>query len=211
MNGKYICIEGNIGAGKTTFAKRFAEITGSKEILEQFSENPFLEPFYKDPKKHAFPLELSFLAERFEQLNNIFSNPSLFQTNYVADYSFAKTLLFAKKNLREEELRLFQTFYRILVKKLPKPTLVIYLHTDLEYIKENIFARARSFENLIDNNYLRDINENYKNDFLTDYTQNFVIIRYNKDRWNSVDQLINTLWQDTIPQLKSSNPKSIIL
>ena len=110
---QYICIEGNIGVGKTTFAKRFAELSGRTLILEEFDQNPFLASFYENPKKHAFPLEMSFLAERFKQLNDLFSKPGLFDKGYVADYTFLKTLIFAEINLTPEEYFVFKKFYSI--------------------------------------------------------------------------------------------------
>lgn len=191
----YICIEGNIGAGKTTFAKRFAEITGRTLILEQFDENPFLASFYSEPVKYGFPLEMSFLAERFKQLNDIFANPDLFNKGYIADYSFIKTLLFAEINLTPEEFYIFKKFYFIIENQLPKPDLFVYLHTDVQSAKQNIEARNRVFEKSISPEYLFLIEEAYRNNILKRDKDTYVI-NYNRGSWERIDNLITTLLND---------------
>ena len=190
----YICIEGNIGAGKTTFAKRYAELTGRTLILEQFSENPFLAEFYKNPKKHAFPLEMSFLAERFQQLNELFSKPDLFSKGYIADYSFYKTRLFAKINLSEGEFHIFDRLYQVLARQIPQPDKIIYLHTDLSYIKQNIIKRNRDIEESIKETYLSNVQEGYLH-FTKSQSQQILTIYYSEDNWHDMDNLINNIEQ----------------
>ena len=190
----YICIEGNIGAGKTTFAKRYAELTGRTLILEQFSENPFLAEFYKNPKKHAFPLEMSFLAERFQQLNELFSKPDLFSKGYIADYSFYKTRLFAKINLSEGEFHIFDRLYQVLARQIPQPDKIIYLHTDLSYIKQNIINRNRDIEESIKETYLSNVQEGYLH-FTKSQSQQILTIYYSEDNWHDMDNLIKNIEQ----------------
>ena len=190
----YICIEGNIGAGKTTFAKRYAELTGRTLILEQFSENPFLAEFYKNPKKHAFPLEMSFLAERFQQLNELFSKPDLFSKGYIADYSFYKTRLFAKINLSEGEFHIFDRLYQVLARQIPQPDKIIYLHTDLSYIKQNIINRNRDIEESIRETYLSNVQEGYLH-FTKSQNQEILTIYYSEDNWHDMDNLIKNIEQ----------------
>jgi deoxyadenosine/deoxycytidine kinase len=197
----YICVEGNIGAGKTTFAKRYAELTGRTLILEQFSENPFLASFYKEPKKHAFPLEMSFLAERFQQLNNLFSQPDLFSKGYVADYSFYKTRLFAKINLSEGEFHIFDRLYQVLAKQLPQPDKIIYLQTDIAYIKQNISDRNREIEKDIHEAYLAKVHESYL-DLSRSKSNNIVPVAYSTAHWQSMDNLIYTIEKTKLRKFK---------
>ena len=191
MTNNYVCIEGNIGAGKTTFTKRYAEITGATPILEQFSDNPFLESFYKNPQQFAFPLEMSFLAERFQQLNTIFSKPDLFASGYVSDYTFLKTLVFAKNNLKDDEYNLFKTFFSLLSQKLPKPSCIIYLHTELEYLTANIQNRGRDYEINMDQSYLEGINSIYKSMLLSKNDVPIILLPYTKKAWRITDNLIS--------------------
>lgn len=177
----YICVEGNIGAGKTTLVKKIAERHPVHAIYEQFSENPFLELFYKEPQKHSFPLEMSFLAERFQQLNTIFTAPDLFHDIYIADYSFLKCLVFASQTLSPEDFHVFQLFYKILIKQLPKPDYIFYLNDDVNQLQKNIYNRGRSFESHITENYLKSIEKSYNWHFIgTDKTKLIQIPSYSK-------------------------------
>ena len=111
---KYICIEGNIGAGKTTFASRYSEEINARLILEEFADNPFLPKFYQDSKRYSFPLELSFMAERYRQLKNEVENQDLFYPITVSDYVFYKCLIFASVNLEEDEVKLYKSLFQII-------------------------------------------------------------------------------------------------
>ena len=193
MSRKYICVEGNIGAGKTTFVKTFAQTTGYTPIFERFSENPFLKLFYQNPKKHAFPLEMSFLAERFQQLNDVFSKPDLFQDNHIADYSFLKTLIFAEINLLPEEFQIFRSFHKILSQSLVPPDCIVYLDTNLEYLENNIERRKRAMEQGIERNYLNDISLGYKRWLLHSRQTPLIIIPYSATVWPNMAQLTKEL------------------
>ena len=160
MKHKFIAIEGNIGVGKTSFAKKFAEENNSKLILESFSENPFLPKFYKNPAQYAFSLELFFMSERYHQLKNQWSE-DLFYKNKVADYFFMKSKIFAQNNLKKDELLLFNKLFDIMLASLPVPDLLVYLHSDIKRLQENIHSRGREFELNIQNSYLKSIEESY--------------------------------------------------
>jgi deoxyadenosine/deoxycytidine kinase len=161
MKYKYITIEGNIGAGKTTLAQMLQKEFGAKLILEQFADNPFLPKFYLDKDKYSFPLELSFLAERFKQLKEMLNTRDLFNQYVVSDYLFIKSKLFAKVNLQEDEYKLYETIFDIIYLNLPQPDLIIYLHAPLSKIKLNIKLRGREYEQNIADEYLEDLQNAY--------------------------------------------------
>jgi deoxyadenosine/deoxycytidine kinase len=163
MNYHFISVEGNIGAGKTTLAHLLAKHFNARLILEQFADNPFLTKFYENPKQYAFPLELFFLAERYKQLKELVHTKDLFQHITISDYFFAKCLLFAKVNLPEEEFHLYHKLYEIIHLQLIQPDIVIYLHTPVEKLQENIKKRNRSYERGISDDYLFRIQETYTN------------------------------------------------
>jgi deoxyguanosine kinase len=161
MKYKYITIEGNIGAGKTTLAQMLQKEFGAKLILEQFADNPFLPKFYLDKDKYSFPLELSFLAERFKQLKEMLNTRDLFNQYVVSDYLFIKSKLFAKVNLQDDEYKLYETIFDIIYLNLPQPDLIIYLHAPLSKIKSNIKLRGREYEQNIADEYLEDLQNAY--------------------------------------------------
>jgi len=158
---KYICIEGNIGSGKTSLVEKLSFEYSSTKILEQFQDNPFLPLFYQNPERYAFTVELFFLTERFKQLQNTFVTPDLFVQHIISDFSFVKSLLFARKNLEDEEYRLFQMLYSVLSKSFPNPDLLVYLHRNSEYVLKNIKQRSRSYEQDIQIEYLLKIQDSY--------------------------------------------------
>jgi deoxyguanosine kinase len=161
MNLDYLVIEGNIGAGKTTFAKMLSEEFDTKLILERFAENPFLPKFYNDPEKYSFPLELSFLAERYGQLKKELTNRDLFHQQTIADYYFMKSLIFAQNTLAQDEYNLYRNFFDIIYERLPKPDLFVYLHLSENQLISNIRKRGRDYEQAIDADYLKKIREGY--------------------------------------------------
>lgn len=156
---RYIVIEGNIGAGKTSLAQQLAADSGALLVLEEFAENTFLPQFYKDPVKYAFPLELSFLAARFNQLKQQFLDSE--KQLIISDYHIRKSLLFAQTNLEKEELELYQSFYDIVTAQLQEPDLVIYLDKGISKLKSNISTRGREFENNISETYLSNLQNAY--------------------------------------------------
>jgi deoxyadenosine/deoxycytidine kinase len=164
-NYNFIIIEGNIGSGKTTLASKLANDNNSRLILEQFADNPFLPKFYKEPDKYAFPLELSFLAERYHQLKSELTKHDLFQPSIVSDYYFLKSLIFAKANLPEDEFELYSKLFYIIYDSLPKPELFVFLYCDVKKLQENIRKRGRNYEQNIPDEYLLKIQNSYL-DFL---------------------------------------------
>ncbi len=161
MKYKYITIEGNIGSGKTSFARKLSEKFESKLLLEEFETNPFLSKFYEDPEKNSLPLELYFLSERYNQLNKYKTNTDLFYQYVIADHSFFKSKLFAQNNLNKEELNLFEKLYNIMSNNIRESDLLIYLHSDIDRIIKNIKNRGRIYEQNINEKYLKSIEEKY--------------------------------------------------
>ena len=157
----YIAIEGNIGAGKTTLATKIAEDFNAKTVLERFADNPFLPKFYNDQNRYAFPLEMSFLADRYQQLSDDLSQFDLFKDFVVADYHIFKSLIFAKVTLQEDEFRLYKTLFDIIYKEMQKPDLYVYLYQNTDRLLQNIKKRGRSYEQEIKSEYLEKINHGY--------------------------------------------------
>jgi deoxyadenosine/deoxycytidine kinase len=167
LQNKYIAIEGNIGAGKTSLATKIAEQFGGKLILEQFSDNPFLPKFYANPERYSFPLELSFLAARYKQLINEISSTDLFKSFTIADYYFVKSMIFARATLHVDEFNLYRQLFDIIYKQLPFPDLYVYLHQNVEQLLENIKKRGRAYEQEISADYLLQIQNSYFSYFKT--------------------------------------------
>ena len=160
-NYNFIAIEGNIGAGKTTLAHKIAEDFNAKKILERFADNPFLPKFYKDQARYAFPLEMSFLADRYQQISDDLAQLDLFKDFIIADYHIFKSLIFAKVTVTEDEFRLYRKLFEIIYKEIPKPDLYIYLYQNTERLLQNIKKRGRSYEQEIPSEYLDKINQGY--------------------------------------------------
>jgi deoxyguanosine kinase len=158
---KYISVEGNIGAGKTSLTKMLAEELGAKLVLEEFAENTFLPKFYENPERYAFPVELSFLSERFSQLKRELNTTDLFAPNIISDYFISKCQIFAKNNLSKDEYDLFMKMYEIVEASCPKPDLMVYLYLDVEDLQYNIRKRGRSYEQSITDDYLQNIQNQY--------------------------------------------------
>lgn len=157
----YIAFEGNIGAGKTTLVQKIAEDFNAKTVLERFADNPFLPKFYKDQNRYAFPLEMSFLADRYQQLSDDLAQFDLFKDFIVADYHIFKSLIFAKITLQEDEYRLYRNLFDIIYKEMPKPDLYVYLYQNTERLLQNIKKRGRNYEQNIEAQYLEKINNGY--------------------------------------------------
>ncbi len=161
MKYNFVTIEGNIGAGKTTLAHMLSKHFNARLILEEFADNPFLPKFYENPGQYAFPLELFFMAERYKQLKDLLQTKDMFQNITISDYLFTKCLLFAKVNLPEEEFRLYQKLFEIINPQIIQPDIVIYLHTPVKKLQENIKKRNREYEQFIPNDYLFTLQETY--------------------------------------------------
>ncbi len=163
MDIRFLVIEGNIGSGKTSLAKKLSAEYNAKLVLEQFADNPFLPKFYENPEKYSFPLELSFLAERYKQIKKEILNPGLFHSFIIADYYFSKSAIFAKNTLQKDEYNLFNQIFNIIFESMPKPDLYVYLSLSIENLLNNIQIRGRAYEQTIDSGYLEKIRQGYIN------------------------------------------------
>lgn len=180
-NTKYnfIVIEGNIGAGKTTLASMIASQFNARLILEQFDDNPFLPKFYSDPAKYAFPLELSFMASRYKQLQEESGTQDLFTSFTVADYYFMKSLVFASSTLKDDEYNLYRQIFYIIFSSLPKPDIYVYLYVEPERLLDNIRKRGRDYEKQITKEYLGKIQDSYFTFFKQNPDNRYLIIDIN--------------------------------
>ncbi|MBL6964647.1 MAG: deoxynucleoside kinase [Bacteroidetes bacterium] len=157
----YIAISGTIGAGKTELASRISASENCNLILEEFAANTFLKKFYQKPERYAFPLEISFLFERFQQLKTVLSNADIFSSVFISDYFFDKSLIFAKNNLTYDQFSVFYPLFEAFREQMPFPDLLIYLHRPVEELLENIKIRGRKFEKKIQYEYLDGLQNAY--------------------------------------------------
>lgn len=172
----FMAIEGNIGAGKTSLANKIARDFNAKSVLERFADNPFLPKFYEDQSRYAFPLEMSFLADRYQQFMDDTSQFDLFKNFMVSDYDIFKSLIFAKVTLQEEEFALYRKVFTFMYKEVKKPNMYIYLYQNTERLLANIKKRGRTYEQNITPEYLEKINRGYF-DFIKSYPeQNNLVI-----------------------------------
>ena len=196
---RFLVIEGNIGAGKTTLAKMIAGEFNAQLVLEQFADNPFLPKFYNDQERYSFPLELSFLADRYYQIKKQVFSPDLFHSLIVADYFFAKSAIFAQNTLKDDEYRLFRQIFDIVFESMPKPDLYVYIHADSGQLLKNIKVRGRDYEQNITAEYL----DNIKNGYFSFFKQisNFPILVVDVNNFDFVEnahnfnQLKNAIFQ----------------
>ncbi len=158
---RFLSIEGNIGAGKTTLAKMMARDFNGQLVLERFEENPFLPKFYEDPARYAFPLEMSFLADRYQQFLDLWTQPGLFSDITISDYFVIKSLIFAGVTLSEDEYELYRKIFRFMYRDLKKPDLYVYLYRQADDLIRNIARRGRDYEKNITADYLRKVHAAY--------------------------------------------------
>jgi len=161
----YLTIEGNIGSGKTSLVEMIAEDFNGKMILERFKDNPFLPKFYDDQARFAFPLEMSFLADRHQQLMDDLSQLDLFSDFAISDYNPNKSLIFSKVTLQNDEYALYKKIFNIMYAEVPKPDVYVYLYQNIDRLLQNIKKRGRAYEQKITPDYLEKIHEGYLNFF----------------------------------------------
>lgn len=209
---KYICIEGNIGAGKTSFCQMAALEFNCKLILEEFAQNPFLEYFYKDPERYGLTVELFFLTERQKQLQIETSTGDLFYDFILSDYTILKSLLFARANLSPEEYKLYYKIFNALTHNLLRPDIILYLHRDPVHVQTNIDKRGRLFESNISNEYLRKIQESYFYFFKNQSIIPIVVVDLNdqdfiknKSIFNELTKILNTEYSPGLHHIKILN------
>ncbi len=201
----YIVIEGNIGTGKTSLASKISHDFNTRLILERFADNPFLPKFYESRARYAFPLELSFLADRYQQLNDELANQELFRQQTVSDYLLSKSLIFASITLKDDEFNLYQRLFQIINPHLPKPDLLVYLHKDVPKLKANIKKRGRDYEQNIEDDYLKRLEEGYWNFFKQQADFKILVIDTNSvdflnnpEHYQSILNIINAEYQPGI-------------
>jgi deoxyadenosine/deoxycytidine kinase len=199
----YIAIEGNIGAGKTSLAKIFSGIYNTDLVLEEFADNTFLPQFYENPERFAFPLEMSFLAERYQQLkarqeSSIKNNKVL-----ISDYLFEKSMFFANVNLKGNELELFKKFFDLINKNLRQPDLIVYLNKSTAELQKNISKRGRVYEQNIPVEYLEQISLQYEQ-HLKDYP-NIPVLYVDSDNIDFIENATDLRFLLDLIQNQSKN------
>ena len=180
---KYIAVEGNIGAGKTTLCNLLSHDFDCRLILESFADNPFLSLFYNSPERYALPVELFFMSERIEQMQLAIAASKTDDKPIVADYFFEKTALFAENNLKGDELELFQRLYQLSASGIRSPDLIIYLHLGPRELLMNIKKRGRAYEANISEDYLKKIEKKYF-DYLQAEKKIPVLVLHLKDKYD---------------------------
>ena len=195
----YVAIEGNIGSGKTSLSNLMSDEFNAKIVLERFADNPFLPKFYEDQERFAFPLEMSFLADRYQQLTDDLAQFDLFKNFIVSDYYIFKSLIFAQVTLQKEEYALYRKMFDIMYKEISKPDLYIYLYQNTDRLLENIKKRGRIYEQNIEASYLQKIHVGYTNFIKTEQDLNTLIIDVseldfvnNHNDYSEVLKIINT-------------------
>jgi deoxyadenosine/deoxycytidine kinase len=163
----HIVIEGPLGVGKTSLARMLAERLDGEPLLEDIEENPFLEDFYRDPRKYRFQTQIFFLLRRYQYSQEV-SQIGLFNRVLISDYLFDKDRIFAEANLDEKEFWLYDQLYQLLRSRLAKPDLVIFLQARTDILMERIKQRGRKYERNVGYKYLDEINRSF-NDFFFHY------------------------------------------
>ncbi len=199
---RYIVIEGNIGAGKTTLAQMAAKDLNANLVLETFEENPFLPKFYNNPERYAFPLELSFLVARYKQLKKHMEQGNLFNNLTIADYYLMKSFIFAKITLSDDEFQLYRQFFDMIKAYSAKPDVMFYIHRDVDVLKSNIVQRGRSYEINIEKAYLSSVTKSYF-DYFKEVTDFPVVVldatQADFRKQNHYEKFVNLLGKSYLP------------
>lgn len=206
---RYIAVEGVIGAGKTSLAKKLASKLDCTLITEEFETNPFLEKFYDDRRRYAFQTQMFFLINRFKQQQN-FQQEDLFSKFIISDYIFEKDQIFAYLNLSKEELNLYESIFPMLQRELRKPDLVIFLQSSVDRLMYNIKKRGRALERNITRSYLTELSEAY-NDFFFKYSNSPLLIVNTTDidfvnRQKDFDSLFEQIFREDRGFIEYFNP-----
>jgi deoxyadenosine/deoxycytidine kinase len=207
---KYIAIEGVIGAGKTSLARKIASRLNAKLVLEQFDTNPFLEKFYVDRKRYAFQTQMFFLVNRFKQQQELIQE-ELFTEYIVCDYIFEKDRIFAYLNLSSDELNLYENLYPLIARSLRKPDLVVYLQSGTDRLMYNIKKRSRKIERALTRSYIEELSEAYNHFFFRYNTTPLLIVNstdldfVNKE--DDFDELFKQIFREDRGMTEYFNPE----
>ena len=190
---KHIAVEGNIGAGKTTLAEIICQKNNALFMAEEFEDNPFLARFYEDRKQYGLQVELSFLADRYKQMQKYFPEEDLFHDTIVSDYIIQKCSVFASHNLEDDEFNLFRRIYEIVESAAPKPDIIIHLHRPIPVLLNHIEKRGRNFEKPITPEYLKAIERSYKAHYDSIESPILIVDSDDKD-FSSNPELLQPVW-----------------
>jgi len=205
---RFVVIEGNIGAGKTSLSRRVSADLDARLLLETFEDNPFLPKFYGDNERYAFPLELSFLAARYKQLKSNLEQGDLFNSLTIADYYLMKSFIFAKITLPDDEFQLYRQFFDMIRSFSAKPDVMFYIHRDVDVLKNNISKRGRAYESNIQETYLSSVTKGYFNYFKEVRDFPVVVIDathadfYQQEHYNQFINLINKPYENGVTNLQ---------
>lgn len=207
---RYIAIEGVIGAGKTSLAKKLSERLDANLILEEFETNPFLEKFYDDRKRFAFQTQMFFLINRYKQQEQL-GQEDLFAKYIVSDYIFDKDQIFAYLNLEGEELKLYENLFPLLQRSLRKPELVIFLQSSTDRLMHNIKRRGRKIERNLTRGYISELSEAYNNFFFKYNNTPLLIVNSTEidfiNRQKDFDELYNQIFREDRGFIEYFNPE----
>jgi deoxyguanosine kinase len=182
----YLAIEGVIGVGKTTLARLLQPIFQAELYLEVFEQNPFLSDFYSDRQRYAFQTQIFFLLSRYHQQRRISSQAMLGNVQIIADYTFTKDTLFARINLKGDELEMYYRVHQALAEKISLPNLIVYLRADTETLMQRIAVRDRTYERNMDRSYIEELNQVYDHFFADSHHQGVPVLRIDTDNINYI-------------------------
>ena len=196
LEPRFIAIEGCIGAGKTSLVNLLGEQFDAQVIREVDDENPFIGKFYQDRDSYGFQTQIFFLLNRYNQYMGL-TQRNLFSSVVLVDYLFQRDRLFANLNLNDQELKLYDQIYSLLMNKVPKPDLVIYLQASSEVLRSRIEKRAREYEAFMDPDYLDNVNKSFNNFFFYYSETPLLVINTNEidfvDKKCDLEELINKI------------------
>ncbi len=185
----YLAIEGVIGVGKTTLARLLQPIFQAEIYLEVFEQNPFLSDFYADRQRYAFQTQIFFLLSRYHQQRRISRLATQDEIQIIADYTFAKDSLFARINLKGDELDMYFRVHQALAEKISLPNLIVYLRADTETLMQRIAIRDRTYERNMDRGYIEELNQVYDLFFADSHYQGAPVLRIDTDELNYIRSL----------------------
>ena len=208
----YVAIEGVIGVGKTTLARLLQPAFDAEILLEVFEENPFLSDFYNDRERYAFQTQIFFLLSRYHQQRRTVHELLVTGKNLIADYTFAKDALFARINLRGDELDMYYKVHEALAEKIQKPDLLVYLQASADTLMQRIALRDRPSERSMQRSYINDLNQAYEAYFMVEQARPWPVLPIDTDTLDYVHSSESLRWvEDRIRQALQLTPYQPIL